>query len=84
MQPIVANTFNKNNQSVPNTGIVPSFSIGENPANYGTIGATNEPLLAAALSAIEGDSKTTQSQTTPAVLDSDSFKALKSDMYVER
>lgn len=84
MQPIVANTFNKNNQSVPNTGIVPSFSIGENPANYGTIGAVNEPLLAAALSAIEGDSKTTQSQTTPAVLDSDSFKTFNSDMYVER
>lgn len=55
MQPLVANAVNKNDDSVPGTGLIPSvgFEIEENPFNYGVLGDIEETLLAAALADIE-------------------------------
>ncbi|WP_347925351.1 S41 family peptidase [Pontimicrobium sp. SW4] len=54
MQPLVANTLNKLNSSVPSNGLTPTITILENPANYGVLGNVNEPLLAAAIADIQG------------------------------
>ncbi|MCF7561392.1 S41 family peptidase [Sabulilitoribacter multivorans] len=55
MQPLVANGVNKNDESVPSTGLVPSFGFEyeERPGNYGVLGDLNEPMLALALADIE-------------------------------
>lgn len=55
MQPLVANAVNKNDESVPGTGLIPSFGfeLEENPFKYGVLGDVNETLLAAALADIE-------------------------------
>lgn len=54
MQPLVANTLNKLNNSVPSNGLTPTINMLENPANYGVLGNENEPLLAAAIADILG------------------------------
>lgn len=54
MQPLVANSVNKDNLEVPSTGIVPNIELRERPNNLGVLGDVNEPLLAAALADIEG------------------------------
>lgn len=54
MQPLVANSVNKDNLEVPSTGIVPNINLRESPNNLGVLGDVNEPLLAAALADIEG------------------------------
>lgn len=57
MQPLVANTLNKLNSSVPSNGLTPSLALTENPSNYGILGNVNEPLLAAAIADIEGSGR---------------------------
>jgi len=59
MQPLVANGFNKNNEAVPSTGLVPTIELNESPFNYGVLGDVNEPLLAAALVNILGSGRST-------------------------
>ncbi|MCK0109332.1 S41 family peptidase [Flavobacteriaceae bacterium S0825] len=54
MQPLVANTLNKLNNSVPSNGLTPTLNLIENPANYGALGNVNEPMLAAAIADIQG------------------------------
>jgi len=53
MQPLVANTLNKLNNSVPSNGLTPTINLLENPSNYGAFGYVNEPLLAAAIADIQ-------------------------------
>lgn len=50
--PLIANSVNKNDVLVPPSGLVPDVMINEHPANLGTLGDVNEPLLAAALGQI--------------------------------
>ena len=54
MLPLVANSVNVNDVAVPLNGLVPDISFNENPADYGTLGDVNEPLLARALQHISG------------------------------
>jgi len=68
MQPLVANTLNKLNNSVPSNGLTPTINILENPANYGVLGNINEPLLGAAIADILGTGRfnySTRSQVKP-------------------
>lgn len=50
--PLIANSVNKNDAIVPPGGITPNIDLNEHPANLGTLGDINEPLLAAALNSI--------------------------------
>ncbi|AUP80840.1 S41 family peptidase [Flavivirga eckloniae] len=54
MQPLVANGVNKDDVTVPSSGITPKIELEESPLNYGILGNIDEPLLAAALADIEG------------------------------
>jgi C-terminal processing protease CtpA/Prc len=51
--PLIAITVNKNGTVVPSSGLVPDFEVNEKASNYGTIGDPDEPLLKAALEAIQ-------------------------------
>ncbi|MFS4483213.1 S41 family peptidase [Hyunsoonleella sp. 2307UL5-6] len=55
LQPLIANGINKNLESVPGTGLVPSigFEYEERILNLGILGDENEPMLALALADIE-------------------------------
>tara|TARA_R110000868_G_scaffold99106_6_gene272927 strand:- start:2335 stop:3771 length:1437 start_codon:yes stop_codon:yes gene_type:complete len=55
MQPLVANAVNKNDESVPGTGLIPSlgFELEEDPFNYGVLGDLDESLLALAIADIQ-------------------------------
>lgn len=55
LQPLIANGINKNLESVPATGLVPSigFEYEERILNLGILGDENEPMLALALADIE-------------------------------
>lgn len=57
LQPLIANSVNKNDTKVPSTGLVPSIELGEDVTNLGVLGDENEPLLARALSEIVGSDK---------------------------
>ena len=54
MQPLVANSTNRDDLAVPSNGLTPNISLIESPANFGTLGDVNEPLLAAAIADILG------------------------------
>ena len=51
--PLIAITVNKNNTSVPPSGLVPDIELTEKAANYGVLGDPTEPLLEAALNEIQ-------------------------------
>jgi len=51
--PLIAITVNKNNTSVPSSGLVPDIEFKEKAANYGILGDPTEPLLEAALNEIQ-------------------------------
>ena len=57
LQPLIANSVNKNDGIVPSTGLVPTIELEEDITNLGVIGDENEPLLARALSEIAGENK---------------------------
>ncbi|TJY34118.1 S41 family peptidase [Pontimicrobium aquaticum] len=59
MQPLVANTLNKLNNSVPSNGLTPTINMLENPSNYGVLGNESEPFLAAAIADIRGTGRFT-------------------------
>lgn len=69
MQPLVANSVNKDEVEVPSTGLAPNIQLREVPNNLGVLGDVNEPLLAAALADISGlgRSFTVFSETLPQV-----------------
>ena len=83
--PLIAGTVNKSDESVPNSGIVPTISIPENPLNYGIIGNSDEPLLQAALNHIQnGGSKKLPYSTEVIVplVDFDTLNCFKNLMYI--
>jgi len=85
MQPLVANTINKLNSSVPSNGLTPTISILENPSNYGALGNINEPLLAAAIADIQGTGRFNlliRTQTKP-VATSSSLRPHIKEMYID-
>jgi C-terminal processing protease CtpA/Prc len=87
MQPLVANTINKLNSSVPSNGLTPTISILENPSNYGALGNINEPLLAAAIADIQGTGRFNllignQTKTKP-VATSSSLRPHIKEMYID-
>lgn len=57
MLPLIANSTNVNDVLVPSNGIVPDIGLSEVSYNLGTLGDVNEPLLAAAIDDILGDSR---------------------------
>ena len=57
IQPLIANSINVNDLAVPPNGLTPDIGITESPRNFGALGSTDEPLLALALSNIEGNSR---------------------------
>ncbi|WP_299126992.1 S41 family peptidase [uncultured Winogradskyella sp.] len=54
MQPLVANSTNVNDETVPSNGIAPNIPLTEVRYNLGTLGDPNEPLLAEAIADILG------------------------------
>ena len=54
MQPLLANSVNKNDALVPSTGLTPDIQLTEIPFELGILGDVNEPLLAAAIANIAG------------------------------
>jgi hypothetical protein len=63
--------------------LVPTIEVKENVSNYGVLGETNEPLLAAALAAIETGRLAIDTQGVSPVLDSNSFKPHSQEMYID-
>lgn len=62
IQPLVANSINVNDEAVPANGLTPDIELIETPRNYGVLGNTNEPLLAAAILDIQGLGRYAQPQ----------------------
>ncbi len=91
MQPLVANAVNKNDESVPGTGLIPSlgFELEEDPFNYGILGDVNETLLAAALADIESSTgkliaiKSRAKAPLKYVKDSNDFNPFEGGMLID-
>jgi len=66
MQPLVAIGVNKNDESVPSTGLnpTPGFELEESPFNYGVLGDVDEPLLARAIADILGTGRSFDRSST--------------------
>jgi C-terminal processing protease CtpA/Prc len=83
LQPLVAITVNNDDLEVPPTGMAPTIQVVENVSNYGVLGETNEPLLAAALAAIATGRLAIDTQSIRPVFDSNSFKPHSQEMYID-
>jgi C-terminal processing protease CtpA/Prc len=83
LQPLVAITVNKDDQAVPSTGLIPTIEVEENVSNYGVLGDPNEPLLAAALAAIQAGRFAIDMHGISPILDSNSFKPHSQEMYLD-
>ena len=83
LQPLVAITVNKDDQAVPSTGLIPTIEVEENVSNYGVLGDPNEPLLAAALAAIQAGRFAIDVHGISPILDSNSFKPHSQEMYLD-
>ena len=85
LQPLVANTVNKNDEGVPTDGILPLIELDENPMNYGVLGNENEPLLAAALQHIIDNGRFAQPKphNFKNIKHKVDFHPLESDMYID-
>lgn len=86
MQPIVLKIVDKNGFGDYTSGILPTTSLPENFANLGILGATDEPLLEAAINQIIGSGK--MLPQVPSVINRDfidakSINPLGSEMYLE-
>lgn len=82
--PLIAITVNKNDETVPPSGIIPTVNLLENPAYYGTIGDSEEPLLKAALQDIQGSNRLAfQSQIEAPPTDLKALTPLETLMYIE-
>ena len=83
LQPLVAITVNKDNEVVPSAGITPTIQVKEKVENYGVLGASDEPLLAAALAAIQGGRFMFDVPGKLPILNSDSFVPHTQIMYLD-
>ena len=83
LQPLVAITVNKDDQAVPSTGLVPTIEVKETVSNYGVLGDPSEPLLAAALAAIQTGRFAIDVNGITPILDSNSFKPHSQEMYLD-
>ena len=83
LQPLVAITVNKDDQAVPSTGLIPTIEVKETVSNYGVLGDPSEPLLAAALAAIQAGRIAIDTQGIRPILDSNSFKPHSQEMYID-
>ena len=84
LQPLVAITVNKDDQVVPSTGLVPDIEVKESITNYGVLGTIEEPMLAAALLAIESSGRfgINEHGIIP-IMDSDTFVPHAQSMYID-
>jgi len=83
LQPLVAITVNKDDQAVPSTGLIPTIEVKETVSNYGVLGDPSEPLLAAALAAIQAGRFAIDVPGITPILDSNSFKPHSQEMYID-
>ena len=86
MQPLVANSVNKNDQLVPSNGLTPDIQLTEIPFELGILGDVNEPLLAAAIGNIIGLGRSSFFQITEPItaLKTNILKhPLEQEMYIE-
>ncbi len=84
MQPLVANSINVNDVAVPGTGLVPNITLLESPRNFGTLGDINEPLLAAALSEIQGLGRLSQqNRVIRSIKTSINIDPIEEGMYID-
>lgn len=87
LQPLVANSVNKNDQLVPSNGLTPDIQLTEIPFELGILGDVNEPLLAAAIGNITGLGRSSSFQTGESIqpIKTDKFESLlEQDMYVDQ
>ena len=82
--PLIAITVNKNDETVPPSGIIPTINLLERPSNYGIIGDTEEPLLKAALEDIQGSNRLAfPSEIEMSPNDLNVLNPLETLMYIE-
>tara|TARA_B100000497_G_C7657114_1_gene395581 strand:- start:233 stop:1642 length:1410 start_codon:yes stop_codon:yes gene_type:complete len=84
LQPLVAISVNKDDLVVPSTGLEPDIEINESITNYGELGTVEEPMLAAAIIAIQnsGRFEADTARVSP-ILDTNSFIPHIQDMYID-
>ena len=63
--------------------MTPDIEVRENVTNFGVLGDVNEPLLAAALAAIQSGRFASDVQGITPIMDSNSFKPHSKDMYLD-
>ncbi|MDG1794587.1 MAG: S41 family peptidase [Flavobacteriaceae bacterium] len=83
LQPLVASTVNTDYLGVPFNGLTPDIEIRENVTNFGVLGDSNEPLLAAALAAIQSGRFAIDTQGITPIMDSNTFKLHSKTMYID-
>lgn len=83
LQPLVASTVNKDNLGVPFDGLDPDIKLIERVTNYGVLGDPTEPMLAAALAAIQNGRFATDVQGISPIMDSNSFIPHSKEMYID-
>lgn len=89
MQPLIFKSLNKVGNTDYFNGLTPDISLSESYLNLGVIGDENETLLAAALAAISNatgklaDIKAKSKPFLKSFKNSNSFKPLKDEMYIE-
>jgi carboxyl-terminal processing protease len=83
LQPLVATTVNTDYLGVPFNGLTPDVEVRENVTNFGVLGDSNEPLLAAALAAIQSGRFAIDTQGITPIMDSNTFKPHSKTMYID-
>lgn len=90
MQPLIFKSLNKVGNTDYFNGLTPDIQLSESYLNLGVIGNVNEKLLAAALASISnatGKLANIKAESTPylkSIKNSNSFKLLKEDMYIDK
>jgi hypothetical protein len=84
LQPLVAISVNKDNLVVPSAGLEPDIEVIESITNYGVLGTIEEPMLAAALNAIQNSGRfEADNNGVYPILDTNSFIPHIQDMYID-
>lgn len=84
LQPLVAISVNKDDLVVPSTGLEPDIEINESITNYGELGTIEEPMLAAAIIAIQNSGRfEADTAGVSPILDTNSFIPHIQDMYID-
>jgi carboxyl-terminal processing protease len=87
MQPLLANSVNKNDAPVPSNGLTPNIQLTEIPFELGILGDVNEPLLAAAIANITGLDRSSLFQTIEPIrpIATNILQhPLEQDMYIDK